>query len=302
VKASSRRFLPSAREELLLDIAVGTPEQAGEAWRRLRTQFDIEGLEPGSFAIMPLVYRSLAAADVKDSRLERLKGIYRAAWTRNNVLAARARETIASLPEEPVLLGGLGLAARFYGELALRPTPTIDLLARPKARDETARALERSGWRRTASGSVDWFVDQHDHVCSLRSEVVAGFPSDELWENAESLTEFEGARAVSATDELLTACLTDGRTASPRSIAWIPDAVLIDRAADVDWERVVSLGIAGGETLRLRPRLDYLSSRIAVPPEQRERLQRAHVPAQRRARQALADGKAALRNLRARIA
>src|SRR5205085_523703 len=83
-------------------------------------------------------------------------------------------------------------------------------------------------------------------------------PSDELWDDAEPLADFEGALAVSPTDELLAACLTDGRTASPRSIAWIPDAVLIDRAADVDWERLVRLGVAGGQTLRLRPRLDYV--------------------------------------------
>jgi Uncharacterised nucleotidyltransferase len=248
------------------------------------------------------VYRALAAADVKDSRLERLKGIYRASWTRNNLLAERARHTLAALSAEPVLLGGLGLAARYYGEVALRPTPTIDLLVRDQAREQTVSELEHIGWRQTAHDHVDWFVDERENVASVRSQIVPGLPAEEFWQCAEPTADFEGALALSPSDELLAACLTDGRTASPRSIAWVPDAVLIDRAAEVDWERVVSLGVAGRQTLRLRPRLDYLSSRIEIGPAELERLGRARVPAHQRARQALADGKAALRSVRARMA
>jgi hypothetical protein len=280
-------FWPSAEQELLLAIALGDSERALTAWRTLRTRVDLDNLEPGSFTLLPLVYRTLSQADVKDSRLERLKGIYRSTWAKNHVLLDGSKAALAGLGDRVVVLDGIATAARFYGEIPLRPTPMLELLAGPNDRVAAARALEESGWSRSASGATDWFTATNDLLCSVRSAIAADFPGGEVWSSSERAgLEGTAVRVLSAADQLLASVVTGARVTSNRTIAWIPDAVLIIRSGRVDWERLTSVAIANSQTLRLRHALAYLSAHVDVPDAARERLQAA--PVSRRERSAYA--------------
>jgi hypothetical protein len=285
-------FLPSPRQELLLAVALGTDaDEARTAWQKLRLDLDLDNLEPGSFALLPLAYRTLARLDVKDSRLERLKGIYRSTWTKNNLLVARARETVATFDTAPILLGGLTVAGRYYGELGLRPTPSLDLLVEPVARAAATAALERAGWVRTGRGHADWFSDRQGWISTLRTAIVPGLEHDEELRRAVTPLELvDGALALSPTDELLAACLTGGRPGPAPSIAWIADSERIADAAAIDWSRLVGTALASRQTLRLRPRIEYLASRLEVPLEARRRLADAPVSRRERTAHSLMNG------------
>jgi hypothetical protein len=285
-------FWPSPEQELLLAVAIGDEEQVARAWVDLRRRVDLDQLEPGSFALLPLVYRALSQAEVKDSRLERLKGIYRSTWAKNNLLVERAKETLAALDRRVILLGGIATALRFYGDLALRPTPTLDLLVEPEARASAAEALEGAGWTPTARGQTDWLVDTEGRRCTLRASVASGLHGNgELWDSAEQIELGDvDALVLSPTDELLATCVTGARAGPFRSIAWIPDAVFIIRSGQVDWDRLVGLAIRSGQALRLRDSLAYLSSQAAVPAEARDRLAAAPVTRRERVAHALTAG------------
>ena len=53
-------FWPSQAQRQLLAVALGTGEEALAAWQALRPTLDLDNLEPGSFTLLPLVYRTLA--------------------------------------------------------------------------------------------------------------------------------------------------------------------------------------------------------------------------------------------------
>ena len=59
----------------LLRVALDDrPEAAVRSWQELRPSLDVEILEPGSFELMPLVYRNLTGAGVDDPELGRIEG------------------------------------------------------------------------------------------------------------------------------------------------------------------------------------------------------------------------------------
>lgn len=271
-------FWPTPQQELLLAIALGGEDEATAAWREVRLQLDLDRLEPGSFALMPLVYRALSQAEAKDSRLERLKGIYRSTWAKNNLLAERAKEAASELGGRVAVLGGISTAQRFYGDLALRPTPAVDLLV-----ERAAESVEPAGWRLTSAGPVHWYENGDGRLLTIRSAISPDFAAV-VWDAVEPL-ELRGGKllALSPADELLAACVLGARAAAFHSITWIPDAVLVIRSGSVDWDRVVDRTLTFGQTLRVRQALEYLAGRIDVPTHVREGLGSAPVSGRERA-------------------
>ncbi|HZT52754.1 MAG TPA: lipopolysaccharide biosynthesis protein, partial [Gaiellaceae bacterium] len=71
----SRDFRPSPLQRQLLLVALGDPESATEAWASLPPTFSLDDLEPGSFELLPLVYRNLARTRPDEPLLPKLKGI-----------------------------------------------------------------------------------------------------------------------------------------------------------------------------------------------------------------------------------
>src|SRR3954454_15468108 len=125
-------FWPSPSQRELLEVALGAGDEAQVSWQRLRPALDLDNLEPGSFALLPLVYQTLIDNRSDDSLLPRLKGIYKNTWVRNNLLLERIGETadaLASAGLRPLFLAGTLFADRFYSSLALRPTASVELLA-----------------------------------------------------------------------------------------------------------------------------------------------------------------------------
>ena len=85
-------YRPTGLQEQLLLVALGDPDSAAEAWKSLPASFSLDDLEPGSFELLPLVYRNVAQTDPADPLLPRLKGIYRRSWVKNNLLLGRTSE------------------------------------------------------------------------------------------------------------------------------------------------------------------------------------------------------------------
>jgi hypothetical protein len=298
-------FWPTRQQELLLETALGNTSEAEAAWREVRPTLDLQTVDDATFAALPLVYRALEAAVPDEPLLPRLKGIYRSTWARNALLADRLDTTAASLAasDVPVLLvGGIGAARRYYPAFGLRPTAYIGLLVREHDAPAAAEALGRSGWvrrgaQRSPSGSEPLVLfDGSGNACVLRTTLALDFlPSsasedghEPLWEAATQI-DANGAQiaALCPTDDLLAAIVLGARVGEPASIQWIVDAAMITRAApdQIDWDRLVHIGVERGQGLRLRDALGYLdrlpgpSTRIEVRrmldarrPGRRERL------------------------------
>ena len=255
--------------------ALGDPAHAAEEWERLRPDFHFEELEPGSFDLLPLIYRNLVAAGADDPLMRRLKGIYRKSWVTNTLLLRRSRETYAALTGAGIptlIVGGPVLAARFYPEFGLRPSSYVDVLIDAPSVEEAEDALGGAGWLQRDS-ALDrrtdrrLYVDRDESFCLLRTSLAIDFTLPQgrraahapLWEYAETF-EIDGAEILVPTrsDWFLAVCVTHARRESPPGTQWIADAKMM-LSGDIDWARVVELCRTRGQIPRMKAVLEYLA-------------------------------------------
>jgi hypothetical protein len=288
-------FWPSPTQDLLLACALASGDRAIAAWREARPQIDLDVLEPGSFELLPLVYRALAETDPDESWLPRLKGVYRRTWVKNNLLLERTRETADALAAAGVpalTLAGVPLAARLYPELGLRPAQFTVVLV--DSVDAAATALRRARWFRRPDlpelpGLPAPFGDRDGNLCilwtSLGFDVVLREPPtshvERLLAGAVPQELGEGTVPVPALGDLLFALVVSGARTGPTSgVQWIVDAAMAARQAQPeDWDRLVELGLEAGQALRLQRVLRRLAALpdVPIPPAVLDRLSAADV-------------------------
>jgi hypothetical protein len=297
VKNVTGTFWPSPLQAALLVVALeDSLEAAVTSWRELRPNLDVDELEPGSFELIPLVVRNLTLAGLDDPELDRLKGIVRRTWVRNNLLVERTKEAAQALAADDIsalFIEGVALASRFYSELGLRPTSFVDVLVNANDWQAAHACLVDVGWRTAPDkkspsppGSPHFLVDQHRNVCALRSRIAVdlmtdrrGDATDPLWERPDRIAMFGVNVCVPPpTETLFAVVVSNARSKSRKSLQWIVDAKVV-LAAGIDWERFLELAERTGQVLRCREALAYLACVPGPKPpaEVGERLSGFHV-------------------------
>jgi hypothetical protein len=283
-------FWPSQTQELVLQVVLLPRESdARSAWEALRRALDIDDLEEGSYALLPLLYRRLRQLAISDALLARLRGVHQKTWVANQVslsVMARAIQALESTHIKTMIVNDASMAIRVYPEAGVRPLTDIEVVIRATDSARAARALEDAGWHpqtRTApeiaiasNSGLRFEAPDRSGTVVLRihpvpGAAVAGLVNAEtatrrLWESAMG-ADVEGIAtlAPAATDELLYICTNGVRGRSWRTIQWVADATLVIRAGDADWKRLVSTARHQRLVLPLRDALTYLA-RLTDPP------------------------------------
>jgi hypothetical protein len=224
-----------------------------------------------------MVYRNLARADDDDPLLGRLKGIYRKTWVTNKLLVQRTTETAEALQADDIpalFIEGVAVAVRFYPELGLRPSASVDVLVHEGDAQSSIVALQRAGWTerpgsRERDGAATYLVDAAGSVCILRTRLAIDFVTNDgrrhahapLWESRETL-ELDGVelRVPEPTDTLLAICVLHARAEGGPNVQWIVDAKALLLSDEVDWERLLEMGQERRQAPRLRDALTYLAA------------------------------------------
>jgi hypothetical protein len=261
------RLWPSPNQELLLRAVFAQEDEARSAWDGLRASFDLDRLEEGSYALMPLLGRRLAEWGLDVELETRLRGVYRHAWYRGHVLLERVTELVAAARGDRVdilVTGEPRLLLRSYGDPGLRPATRIDFLVLRADQARLARTIEQAGWSPTRSNArTAWFERTDAPAVSLQHGLA------EAWPHAVAVELGNGAQqpATSPTDELLRICTGEERRFPWHRLQWIADADAILRAEgnQVDWDRLPTAAAAEHASLNLRDALRYLEGRITVP-------------------------------------
>jgi hypothetical protein len=228
-------FWPSPTQEALLRLVLGPTDRAAAIWRDLQP-IDVGDLETGSFCVLPLLYESLVEVASDDPRLQRLLGTYRSTWYKNQLALERLAATVARFREgavEPLLVGAMAIALRWYPRLGCRPVPQLDLMVDADSGPGAREAARSAGWRPAGrSRGQSRFVDGAGRslvVYEGAPSIIAGPRTAEAYasfvEAAERLAVLEESVLVlKPADELLFICALGARTVAFPSVQWLLDA------------------------------------------------------------------------------
>lgn len=266
--------LPTPDQELLLRAALIQDQSAGSAWRKWQTRVDFDAMDWGSYRLLPLVYRNLKTLCVEDELMGRLRGIHRRTWYKNNLLLSETMALVRGFQQAGIptlILKGIALGLKYYGDLGLRPMMDFDVLV-PLA--DKARALTRTrawNWQEKffaphACGFITAKGNEFDLHWHAFAECCQANADDNLWADSNPLQIGDvQTLALNPTDTLLHICVHGLAWNAIPPVRWVADATIILRAAPIDWTRFVAQAQERNLGLTARCALVYLSRTLDVP-------------------------------------
>jgi hypothetical protein len=194
-----------------------------------------------------------------------------------------------------MLLKGAALVLGYYGDAGSRPMEDVDVLVRSDDAVAAAAALGELGWsapqaitsRHVRASHAMAFVgprggqmDLHWHLLPESCDAGAGAP---LWDRAAMLhVAGVDVRVMDPADQLFHCCAHGVRWEPVAPLRWIADAAMVlTRAPDLDWPRVLEASVRHRATLPVGDALDYLRNELGleVPPGLVEQLRGVPVSA-----------------------
>lgn len=275
---------PSREQTWLLHAAMSSGEQALQAWCNWREHIDLDSVDPASFRLLPIAYRNLVDMGQDDALLQRLKGVYRHTWYKNQILYRQAEEILAEFARlgiAPLLLKGAAMTERFYRDHGMRYMNDIDLMVPESDFEQAAAVLMARGWEPTLySGDAMLWYHRHrfKHGCAfkhqgvevdLHSHLLRFLPQDDaaLWRTSlEGSWRGQPVYFLNDTDQLFHICV-HGLRWSHAYLSWIPDALMILRSdsPDLSWDSLVEKATLTRTVPYLRNALSYLADEFQVP-------------------------------------
>lgn len=271
---------PTPEQLLVLHAALDEPVAGRAAWKRWRGSVEFDDVDGGSARLLPLVYRNLGPDAFDTEVAGRLKGLYRRAWSQNQLIFERAGEGISALEAagiQTLVTKGASLAVLSYRDVGVRPMDDADVLVPIERTREAIEVLTSAGWSADQDDPLAWAQVHH----SLGFAGPAGGNLDlhwfalwqpardeELWRASVPL-DLAGVatRAPSPADQLLLACVHGTPWCPLPPFPWIADAVAVIRSAgeDLDWDRVAGEAERRRLTVATGAALAYLREELGAP-------------------------------------
>ena len=130
--ALDRTFRLDPVHERMLEVALLRDGRAGERWRALRREIDLDDLWDGkALDLLPMVYRGLTDEAADDPDLPRLRGVHRRTWFANQLrfqALGRGLRLLTDAGVETLVLKGAAWALTAYPDAGLRPMHDCDVL------------------------------------------------------------------------------------------------------------------------------------------------------------------------------
>lgn len=261
-RGTTRPWMPTDQQVLLLRAALLEREPAIEAWDRWRSIIDFERIDVGSLALLPIVYRNLVDYGASDLMVKRARPTYQMTWLGNERLfydISALLESLRAAGIETMILKGAALALLYYQDLGLRSMGDVDILIRPRDVVNAIETLIELGWkkmghtphvltqtylytRRAINYSNNRIpkLDLHWHVMD---ETCRPNGDEPFWSGAiRTMVHSAETLAMNPTDQLLHVCAHETRWTSIPLPRWIVDVMTILRASggSIDWNRFIS--------------------------------------------------------------
>jgi hypothetical protein len=275
------RYWPTDQQELLLRAALREESEAIQAWRGIRDRLDLDRADVGSQRLLPLLAANLRRYGVDDSQLGRCMQLYRETRSQNHALFDAVGAVVRTLTEagiETMVLKGWALAELYYKDIGLRPMSDVDLLVRRTDARRASHILQQLGWSPENDVTPSFartrhavtFKNRDGQQCDLHwwmfEEYCPASADDDVWASSIAVDlQSASTRVPAPADQFLHVCIHGAKWARTPGIRWIADAVLMLRAGQIDWHRLISQAERRGFVLRMQQTLRYLRALTGVP-------------------------------------
>jgi hypothetical protein len=281
--------LPDEKQFLLLKAALFSGKMSLENWEKWCAIENLDAIDGASFRLIPLLHKNLEKYNIKTLEQERLKGISRFHWCKNQILIKAMHSLLSTLRcagVDVLLLKGGALIFQYYHSPALRPMSDFDFMVPKNQLSKALSIMQGSGWASVDSMMLDdpqvqstrhsqSFVDSNGNECDLHwtplREATWKNAEAHFWDTSERL-DLPGynVRVLGPTEHLLHTIVHGGHYNVLPPIRWISDAwiILENDAERIDWDRLLYLGKKYLCATSLRYGLLYLASefKVEVPP------------------------------------
>ena len=269
------RYWPTATQKRLLQAALFEGEVARQGWEAGRTALLSDPPDAGGMWLRPMLSAKVPLLAAGDPLLPSLDAAFAEAAARVLRYEAHVGALVRTLEHRGIptlLLKGAALGPEFYGAAGLRPMSDIDFAVRPETLAGAVSIATESGWAPRHPISRAFIATQHAahfsdvdqcqvdlHWRVLPESRRPGIDGP-FWDAALDRT-WGGAatRVLVPADALLHVLVHGSRWTRTSGIRWVTDAVLIIRARQVDWERLVSEARRRELVVRVRRTLGYLA-------------------------------------------
>ncbi len=255
---------------------------AQEAWKRWTQSTDIENIDPVCHRLLPLIFRNPSLQDCEDPIFLKCKGVYRQTWTANQVRWRAVRPLLEQLldagMDKIILLKGMAMILHYYQDFGMRVLGDIDILVKRDQLPLIGPILSTSGWKQS-SPRPRFDLNNPEHLNRWHSLNFqrSGVDIDLHWsfieENCRELDDAVLKDALPSgrfyipnlTDLLLQTCVHGIKYSPVPLIRWIPDAMIILKRSEIDWDRLVELGKKARLCLPLSSALQFLVDEFNAP-------------------------------------
>lgn len=277
---------PTPEQELLLKAALLKDDAAVAAWTAWQATGDIDRLDASSYRLLPVVYRNLHARGVREPLLEKLKGVYRHTWYKNQLFLRRMAECLRwfhAAGIETLLLKGAPLALLFYRDHGLRPMADLDVMVPPDRAVAALDLLRDRGWVRSdrwpetfhesyvSVGNSVGLKDREGNQCDLHwhlmPECCREEADGEFWRGAVPFFIHDvPALTLNPADHLLHVVAHGLRWDPLPPFRWVADAMEIIRSpTPPDWERLAAQAQRCRLAWPAKEGLAYLREKFRAP-------------------------------------
>lgn len=285
-KLASTHNWPDPTQRLLLRAVLSSGDRAAEAWQEWLVRQDIDAIDTESFSILPQLYLNLTRNGIRDQYTERLKGVYRQVWARNQMTLRGLATAIDVLNREgirSVLTKGMALAMFHYDDLGARFMYDCDLAVEDVDFAASLNVLQRAGWSTLDHGLPlppdslwDLFhawpvrspdgqaIDLHRRILSVD---VSGESDSRFHQRAvERVYQQLDVRIPDATDTLLITCYHARKNDPQAKCRWVVDLLtLLNNGPELNWDEVLPRAASLGQLLPVRDVLTYAQENFAAP-------------------------------------
>ncbi len=281
------RWQPTPQHQLLLQASFAEAAAAIAAWQTWQQRIDIEHLDEGSYWLLPRLYRRLQGLTLGQqsaeeiATLQRLKGVYRHVWSRNQMILHDLGQAVQQLQQAQipvVVVGGAALVAAPQADVGSRRADDSGLWVPEASLTEALDRLNALGWQPTQARSPAQLRSQqtavglrrHRHTLTLYWRVLPPCPAlGVAGEVTQGGTPIQlgavPAIALAPTEQCFVCCVQATRWQPRSPVYWLADAADLIQRHPIDWPRLVALAQAHRLGLPLRESLALLAPMLNNP-------------------------------------